>query len=156
MTRSPRGSSEALGLLQEAGLGGQRHEGRGHTAETHPRAEAEVRGRQQGLEDADEAEGRAAVGDEVDLVAVGTQEGRDVLQGFGPGDTNTRTRGHRRITDLQTLKHPHQVVGLFYSQGLFKHLDLLAALRRFSLEHVAVVRSGRGGVFRQRGAGAEL
>lgn len=35
---------EALGLLQEAGLGGQRHQGRGQAPEAHPRAEVEVRG----------------------------------------------------------------------------------------------------------------
>lgn len=83
--------SEALRLLQEAGLGGQRHQGRGQAAEAHPRAEVEVGGGQQGLEDADEAEGGAAVGDEVDLVAVGAQEGRDLLLRFGPGNTHTKT-----------------------------------------------------------------
>lgn len=69
---SPRGSSEALGLLHEAWLGGQRHEGRGQAPQADPGAKAQLRGGQQGLEDADQAEGRAAVGDEVDLVAVGT------------------------------------------------------------------------------------
>lgn len=38
------GPSEAFRLLQEAGLGGQRHEGRGQTSEAHPRAKVEVRG----------------------------------------------------------------------------------------------------------------
>lgn len=80
--------SEAFGLLQEAGLGRQRHEGRGQASQAHPGAKVEVRGGEQGLEDADEAEGGAAVGDEVDLVAVGTQERRDVLQSFGPDDTH--------------------------------------------------------------------
>ena len=51
--------------------------------------EVEVRGGQQGLEDADEAEGRAAVGDEVDLISVGTEEGRDLLQRFRPGNKKT-------------------------------------------------------------------
>lgn len=83
----PRGQSEALRLLQETGLGGQRHQGRGQAAEAHPRAKVAVRGGKQGLEDADEAEGGTAVGDEVDLVAVGTQEGGNLLQGFGPGNT---------------------------------------------------------------------
>lgn len=82
-----RGSSEALGLLHEAWLGGQRHEGRGQAPQAHPGAKAELGGGQQGLEDADQAEGRAAVGDEVDLVAVGTQEGGDLLQRSGPGNT---------------------------------------------------------------------
>lgn len=91
------GPSEALGLLQEAGLGGQRHEGRGQTPEAHCGAEAQVRGGQQWLEDADEAEGGAAVGDEVDLVAVGTQEGREVLQGFGPGRTHAGTHSATRV-----------------------------------------------------------
>lgn len=68
-------------------MGGQRHEGRGQAPEAHPGAKVEVGGGQQGLEDADEAEGRAAVGDEVDLVAVGTQEGGDLLQSLGPGNT---------------------------------------------------------------------
>lgn len=81
-----RSSSEALGLLQQAGLSGQRHKGRGQTPKPHPRAKAEVRGGQQRLEDAHEAEGRATVGDEVDLVAVGTQERRNFLQRFGPGN----------------------------------------------------------------------
>lgn len=88
LTLRPTGLSEALRLLQEAGLGGQRHQGRGQAPEAHPRAKAEVRCGQQGLEDADEAEGGTAVGDEVDLVAVGAQEGRDLLQGFGPGNKN--------------------------------------------------------------------
>lgn len=80
-------SSEALGLLHEAWLGRQRHQGWGQAAEANPRAKAEVRGGQQGLEDADKAEGGAAVGDEVDLVAVRTQEGGNLLQRFGPGNT---------------------------------------------------------------------
>lgn len=40
------GVSEALRLLQETGLSGQRHEGRGVTSEAHPGAKAEVRGGQ--------------------------------------------------------------------------------------------------------------
>lgn len=39
-----KASSEALRLLQEAGLGGQRHEGRGQASKAHPGAEVEVRG----------------------------------------------------------------------------------------------------------------
>jgi len=54
------------------------------------------------------------------------------------------------VISILSLRH----ILYFYSQGLLKHLDLLAALRGFSLEHVAVVGSGRGGVFRQWGAGA--
>lgn len=88
LTLRPTGLSEALRLLQEAGLGGQRHQGRGQAPEAHPRAKAEVRCGQQGLEDADKAEGGAAVGDEVDLVAVRAQEGRGLLQSFGPRNKN--------------------------------------------------------------------
>lgn len=47
-------------------------------------------------------------------------------------------------------------VQIVYSHGLLGHSDLLAALWRFPLEHVAVVGSGRGGVLGQRGAGAQL
>lgn len=36
--------SEALRLLQEAGLGGQRHEGRGEASQAHAGAKVEVRG----------------------------------------------------------------------------------------------------------------
>lgn len=88
VNKSLRGSSEALGLLHEAWLGRQRHEGRGQAPEADPGAKAEVRGGQQGLEDADEAEGGAAVGDEVDLVPVRTHEGGDLLQRFGPRNTS--------------------------------------------------------------------
>lgn len=46
-TKKPfRGWSEALGLLHEAGLGRQRHEGRGQAPEADPGAKAEVRGGQ--------------------------------------------------------------------------------------------------------------
>lgn len=43
---SEGGPSEALGLLQEAGLGGQRHQGRGQAPEAHPGPEAELGGGQ--------------------------------------------------------------------------------------------------------------
>lgn len=41
-----QGPSEALRLLQEAGLRGQRHKGWGEALEAHPRMEVEVRGGQ--------------------------------------------------------------------------------------------------------------
>jgi hypothetical protein len=54
-------------------------------AQAHRRPEAQLGRGPQGLEDADQAEGGAAVGDEVDLVAVGTQVLRDVVEWLGSG-----------------------------------------------------------------------
>lgn len=61
----------------------ERHQRRGQAAEAHPGAEAELGGREEGLEDADQAEGRAALGDEVDLVPIRAEEGRDLLERSG-------------------------------------------------------------------------
>jgi len=58
---------------------------RRQAVQAHRGPEAQLAGGPQGLQDADKAEGRAAVGDEVDLVAVGAQVLRDVLQGLGSG-----------------------------------------------------------------------
>lgn len=143
------GQSKALRLLQETGLGGQRHQGRGQAPEAHPRTKVEVRGGKQGLEDADEAEGRTAVGDEVDLVAVGTQEGRDLLQRFGPSNKVTHSCSHQYSFAMSygcTIKLEN------YSHGLFRYSDLLTTLWWFSFEHVTVVGSGRGSVLGQWGA----
>lgn len=65
---------------------------------------------------------------------------------------------HNKHKHKYIRKYIHEVVkgAVFYLHGLFKHFDLLAAFWRFSLEHVAVVGSGGGGVFRQRGVGAQL
>jgi len=124
-------------------------------------AEAQVRGRQQGLQNADEAEGGAAVGDEVHLVAVGTQEGRELLQRFEPGSTRAGTHLAPKTTTTSSvftffLNILYILTHILYSHGLLGHSDPLAALWRLPLEHVAVVGSGRGGVLGQRGAGAQL
>lgn len=116
VAKSLWGLSETLGLLHEAWLGGQRHQGRGQAAEADPGAKAEVRGGQQGLENADKAEGRAAVGDEVDLVAVGTQEGGDLLQRLGPGNTTKNIiilHFKRTNTDSVGL-HPLSIFQILY------------------------------------------
>lgn len=61
------------------------------------------------------------------------------------------TSGYITLTNKE-----HPVNLIIHSHGVLGHFDFLAALWRFPLEHVAVVGSGGGGIFRQWGAGAQL
>lgn len=65
----------------------ERDEGGREAAVRHAAAEAQVLRGQQRLQDADEAERRAALGNEVHLVPVWTQVRGDLLQRPGPGQT---------------------------------------------------------------------